>query len=310
MVVYILGAGAIGLALAAHLIQDGEDVLVVRTSTGEVSQTTVEIVVHDAHSPSGALTVSAQVVSLAQLETLDGMVVVTAKAYANEQIAEQLQAKNCQCPIIILQNGIGVEEPYLRADFPEVYRCILYATSQKSDDYQVQFKPVASSPIGLIKGEPETLSVCVDYLNTDRFPFHVSEQIQQAIWKKAIINAVFNTICPLLEVDNGIFARNEHVAKIADDIVGESVQVAHALGVNLEQQAIMTQLLAISKGSDGQLISTLQDLNKGNRTEVESLNLEIARIAAHHAPNVAIGRTKLLGELILLKSLLRRNVES
>lgn len=72
------------------------------------------------------------------------------------------------------------------------------------------------------------------------------------------------------------------------------------LKVNLTQVEIMEQLLAISKRSDGQLISTLQDIQAGRKTEIESLNLEIARIAA--SMQVKVPKTELLGKMILAKS--------
>lgn len=303
--IYILGAGAIGLALAASLIKKGENVLVVRTSTTNVPENTVEIALSDGNRPDSHLRVPAYATSLAQLEKVQGIIVITAKAYANPQIAEQLQAKAHHCPVIIMQNGLGVEEAYLSAGFADVYRCVLYATSQKIGAYQARFRPVRSSPIGLIKGTNDKLAHAVQRLHSEYFPFHVDPNIQESIWKKAIINAVFNTICPLLEVDNGIFARDPSVAEIAKGIVGESVQVAQALGVALDQQDVMTRILQISKGADGQLISTLQDLNKGNRTEIESLNLEIARLAKRF--EIDVRQTKLLGELILMKSNLTRN---
>ena len=302
--IYILGAGAIGVALAANLIENGRDILLVRTSTANLPESTVELTVHSGDNFSKVLHVPAQVVSLSQLGGMHGTIVVTVKAYANQQIAAQLKEKGTRSPIVILQNGLNVEEPYLAVGFGEVYRCVLYATSQKASDYAVRFRQVTSSPIGLIKGSANRLQASVERLNTPDFTFHASPNIQEAIWQKAIINAVFNTVCPLLEVDNGIFARDEAVARIANDIVGESVQVAQALGLRLEQEEIMEQLLKISQGSDGQLISTLQDINRGRRTEIESLNLEIAAVAARLNPAIEIEKTKLLGDLILLKSLL------
>ena len=72
------------------------------------------------------------------------------------------------------------------------------------------------------------------------------------------------------------------------------------LKINLNQAETMEQLLAISKRSDGQLISTLQDIQAGRKTEIESLNLEIARIAA--SMQVEVPKTELLGKMILAKS--------
>jgi len=62
--------------------------------------------------------------------------------------------------------------------------------------------------------------------------------------------------------------------------------------------------LNISEISTGQLISTLQDLNNKRKTEIEFLNLEIARIAKTHNQRSQIKITELLGKLIRIKSTL------
>ena len=46
------------------------------------------------------------------------------------------------------------------------------------------------------------------------FPFRTEEQIERKVWKKAILNAVFNSICPLLGIDNGIFVCDANFTRI------------------------------------------------------------------------------------------------
>ena len=65
----------------------------------------------------------------------------------------------------------------------------------------------------------------------------------------------------------------------------------------------MEQILLISKRSDGQLISTLQDIRIGRQTEIEFLNLEIARVAASMQPSIDLPRVEFLGKMIVAKSL-------
>lgn len=121
------------------------------------------------------------------------------------------------------------------------------------------------------------------------------------------MNAAFNSICPLLDIDNGIFYRDKEVADLAAGLVRETVEVTKRLGMDLNEKALMEQLLTISERSDGQLISTLQDLKNGNETEIEFLNLEIAKIAEEMTPRLMVSKTKVLGDLILNKSRIQRN---
>ncbi|MBN4081123.1 hypothetical protein JYT44_02030 [Caldithrix abyssi] len=304
---YILGAGAIGLALAVHLVNNGKKATVVRIRNNEISEKVIEVSMQ--HSINSVIKVPVEMISLSKLKDLRGIIVITAKSYANTLISAQIREKGIKAPIIIMQNGIGVEDPYIFSGFSEIYRCILYTTSQKTDEYNLRFRSINTSPIGLIMGSEHNLKKYVEQLSTPAFEFCVENNIQDEIWKKAIINSVFNSICPLLDVDNGIFIRNKKVADLANEIINECIKVAQCLGLNLTQKKIMEQLLKISKGSEGQFISTLQDIRNGNETEIEFLNLEITRVAEKMTPKIKVDKTKLLGTMILMKSLLHRQLQ-
>jgi 2-dehydropantoate 2-reductase len=303
--IYILGSGAIGFPLAAYLANAGRSVVAVRTSRKDVPQGTITLTVRNGANRIGA---SIQTISLSKLTHLDGTIVIATKSYANKAIAEELKDKTATGPVVIMQNGVGVEKPFLDAHFFPIYRCILYVTSQATSEYDFTFSLIASCPIGIVDGNESGLKKCVEDLTTDAFPFRSEANIQREIWKKAIINTVFNSICPLLEVDNGIFARDEETAKLAGEVVRECVTLTDRLNMRLSESELMEQIMQISKGSD-QLISTLQDIRIGRQTEIESLNLEIARVAASIQPRLHLPRVELLGKMILAKSLQQRRQE-
>lgn len=301
--IYILGSGAIGFPLAAYLTNAGRPVVAVRTGRKDVAQGSVTVTVHNG---ANRISTPVETVSLARLTRLDGTIVIAAKSYANRAIALELRDKAATGPIIIMQNGVGVEQPFLQAQFSPIYRCILYVTSQAIAEYEFTFRPVTASPIGVVAGNESSLEKCVEALSTDGCPFCVEANIHREIWKKAIINSVFNSICPLLEVDNGVFVRDAEVAKLAQEVVRECVELTDRLNLGLSEGELMEQIMLISRGSDGQLISTLQDIRNGRQTEIEFLNLEIARVAASMQPGLHLPKVQLLGKMILAKSLQHR----
>jgi 2-dehydropantoate 2-reductase len=305
--VYILGAGAVGFPLAVHLARAGKSVVAVRTSKPDAPRGPVTVTVQNG---AAQLTAPVETVPLPSLTALDGTIVVTAKSYANHAIALALKEKAVTGPIVILQNGIGVERPFLDALPVPTYRGILYVTGQTLSAHHFSFRPIAASPIGPVNGTSGGLRQCIDALTTDGFPFRAEANISREIWKKAIINSVFNSLCPLLEIDNGVFARDKAVADLAREVVGECVALTDRLDLGLREHALMEQILQISRGSDGQLISTLQDIRSERPTEIESLNLEMARVAASMTPELRLPRTELLGRMILAKSLQRRRRDS
>ena len=300
--IYILGAGAVGFPLAAYLTNAGRTVLAVRTSRNDIPKSTINVTVQDGDNQ---VTAPIETVSLSNLTELDGILVITTKSYTNRAIANQLIERKATGPLVIMQNGVGIERPFIDAGFASVYRCVLYLTSQPTSEFQFSFHPIMASPIGIIEGPEAELAKCVEQLNTDAFPFRAEANIQKEIWKKAIINSVFNSICPLLDVDNGVFVRDEEAAHLARRLVKECIALTERLNVGLSESEIMQQIMRISTGSK-QLISTLQDIRNGRQTEIESLNLEIARLAGSLQPPLYLPQTELLGKIILAKSVLHR----
>lgn len=302
--IFVIGFGAIGKALAVSLRLDGKNVVILRGSVDDESSRAeqIQVVLNDGTTLEAEIEVS----TVSRFSRLDGIVVLTNKSYGNENLSRALKSKTNRSPIVILQNGLGVERPFMDGGFPEIYRCVLFVTSQTVSENKVSFKPVAVSPIGTIKGSDANLNRIVEQLNSDNFQFKAEADIQTVIWKKAIINSVFNSICPLLEVDNGIFHRDEKVLAIARRVVEECVAISKEAGIFLEIDEVVERLLLISKSSDGQLISTLQDIRNKRKTEIETLNFEIVNIAKTLNLEDAVKETKLLGELTRLKSELNR----
>jgi 2-dehydropantoate 2-reductase len=303
--IYIIGSGAIGMALAVFLKLENKDVTIIRGSIDDGSIYTQEIRVT---LPNQILCkANIEVTTIRDFIKLDGLIVLTNKSFGNENIAKKLKGKVGNSPIVILQNGLGIEQTFINYTFPEVYRCVLFATSQVTEKYTLNFKPISTCPIGIIKGNEETLNWISGQLSTANFQFKSEPNINSIIWKKAIANSVFNSICPLLEIDNGIFYRDETVLLLAKRIIAECISISTALGVELEANEVLESLLHISKSSEGQLISTLQDINNNRLTEIDTLNLEIARIAASLGKANLVQETKVLGELVKIKSELSLN---
>lgn len=123
--IYVLGCGAIGLPLAVYLVNAGRNVLAVRTSRRDVSNSPITVTVRN-----GADRISApiEMIPLSRLTHLDGTIVIATKSYANNGIAEELKNKAVTGPLVILQNGLRVEKPFLEAGFSPIYRCILLSS--------------------------------------------------------------------------------------------------------------------------------------------------------------------------------------
>jgi len=296
---YIIGAGAIGKALAVFLDNCGHEVTLVRGSVDFLPAVTEDIRVQ---LPDGTeLTASVPVQTFSGLGKLDGPVLVTAKSYGNPFISTKLDPTS-PYPVVLLQNGLNVEQSFTSGGFRQLYRCVLMVTSQFTDSNTIRFKPVSSCPVGIVSGTESELTALVSKLENPWFPFRAELDIQPLIWKKVIVNCIFNSVCPLLEIDNGIFERDSRALEIAERMIGECLSVARRCGVVLELKEIKAMLLDISRSSAGQFISTLQDIRNGRPTEIGTLNQEVASLARGFGIAHLVRQTQILGELTEIKS--------
>lgn len=298
--IYIVGSGAIGKALAVFLQHENKDVILIRGSIDDRSATEDLITVTNQENRQFRQKITTTTFS--HLDTINGIVLIAAKSFANTRLAEKLKDKKGEFSIVLLQNGLNIEQPF--ASFDKVFRCVLFSTSQMVGENNVTFKTVTASLVGSMPGRNDNPDELVNQISTPHFDFKGDPNILRYVWEKAIINCAFNSICPLLETDNGIFHRNAEAGNLAKTVIGECVALAGTCGIELSQREIEEKLLLISQRADGQLISTYEDIRNKRRTEIESLNLEVARLAEEAGVPELVSHTRLLGKMIQIKSTL------
>lgn len=301
---FILGGGAIGFSLAAHLNSSGKSAEVLRINHSAVG------VIQNVSVKSGDGYILEQSVTskpLSSISSIKGLVIITAKANANEYLAGVLSKNSSAIDLVLMQNGIGVERSFLNKDFRSVSRCVVYITAEKVEEGSYTARMVKPSPIGLLEGVHEKTTDIAGTISTKTLCFYNEPNIQHEIWKKGIINTVFNSICPLLDTDNGIFYRDKTVMALAKSVVKECIPVANRAGIEISTKEIIEEIIAISKMSAGQLISTLQDIRAHRETEMNYFNLEICRLAKEMKMQTDLSLTRMLGALAIKKAELTKD---
>ena len=124
-IIYIIGAGAIGKALAVFLTLEGKKVIILRGSIDDRSHffETIEIETDSETTVSAKVEIS----TISNYPVLIGLIVLTNKSFGNKSLAEKLKSKITDSPIILLQNGLNVEQPFIDNHFRQIYRCVLFS---------------------------------------------------------------------------------------------------------------------------------------------------------------------------------------
>jgi 2-dehydropantoate 2-reductase len=122
-------------------------------------------------------------------------------------------------------------------------------------------------------------TVCDDFNNAG-IPTDLSDRIESALWEKVLYNCSLNALGAILNVPYGYLGEVQEVREAMKRIIEEIFSVASAKGISLVysgpeeyyQFLIEKQLPPTATHRS----SMLQDMEKGRRTEIESLNGAIA----------------------------------
>jgi len=175
--------------------------------------------------------------------------------------------------LLPLLNGVTATQR-LRAAFPE--NTVLCGLAMALDAVRTESGVVHSSDGEIHFGMEDTVCYLPQVTAVDQFlcnagiQTHVFPHMQNAVWKKWMLNVGLNQISALTGATYGDFTRLPEVMELAKSAMREVVHLSQATGVELSYEdmeaipPIVATLLPEGK------TSMLQDIEAGRRTELES----------------------------------------
>jgi 2-dehydropantoate 2-reductase len=115
-------------------------------------------------------------------------------------------------------------------------------------------------------------------------PCRISDNIDGELWTKLIWNCALNAVSALGHAKYGQIAASADARKVVETVVDEVLAVARAANIHppgLEDRKVaIAGAMKIATQMAEALSSTAQDMNRGKRTEIDSLNGYISRRGA------------------------------
>jgi 2-dehydropantoate 2-reductase len=109
-------------------------------------------------------------------------------------------------------------------------------------------------------------------------PCRVSPDIEADLWSKFVMNCAGNAVTGITQISYERLAHSAIAPDIFRLVIAETVAVARAAGVKLPEVDFVSEGLKFLQGvGSGATSSTAQDLARGKRTEIDSLNGYVAR---------------------------------
>jgi 2-dehydropantoate 2-reductase len=183
--------------------------------------------------------------------------------------------------IVSLQNGVDNVEQIRAASNLEAVGAVVYVAAAVKAPGHIQHFGRGDLVIG---PETERTQHLAAQFARCGVPCRVSSNIEGELWVKFIANCALNPVSALGQAKYGRIAASPAAVKLLEMIGDEVLAVAHAAGIVLpgveDRAAALAISMKIATQIKEQFSSTGQDLNRGKRTEIDSLNGYIARRGA------------------------------
>ena len=111
-------------------------------------------------------------------------------------------------------------------------------------------------------------------------PCRVSENIEADLWTKMIMNCAYNAISALGRAKYGRVVSNPWTRDLMREVASEAIAIARAAGLQLPGADMNSVVLQLAEAMPEATSSTAQDIARGNRTEIDSLNGYLVRRGA------------------------------
>src|SRR6202790_115454 len=182
--------------------------------------------------------------------------------------------------LISLQNGVDNAEK-IRAAGIDALSAVVYVAASVPEPARVKHVGRGDLVVGPRNARTENVAALFERAGV---PCRMSDNIDGELWTKLIWNCALNAISALGRAKYGQIAASDDARKLVEAAVNEVLAVAAAARIQLPgvetPQAGLAGALKIATQMSGAISSTGQDLMRGKRTEIDSLNGYIARRGA------------------------------
>jgi len=269
----VVGPGAMGCLFAVMLQEAGNHVVLIDRDARrarEINRDGVKLV-------EGGKTraVKVDVVVKASLVGTVDIVMICVKAFDTRAAAKHAAAcVGAGTAVVSLQNGYG-NAGAISSALPRA--CVICGTTGFG-------ATLAGAGVSRWAGRGETLLAPLTgpgqasarrvraVLAGAGFQTTVSGDPESVVWSKLVINAAINPLTSILEVQNGALLEIPEAKEAMLKAAAEAAAVARASGVHLAYVDEGREVVKVCGATQSNISSMLQDIRRGNRTEVDFIN--------------------------------------
>jgi 2-dehydropantoate 2-reductase len=216
------------------------------------------------------------------------VVLFCVKGQDNEEAARAISPHLAAGAIVVsLQNGVDNVERIRAAAGIDALPAVVYVAAAMPEPGHLKHSGRGDLVVGEFAGRsagaeiqpPRTEQIAALFAPAN-VPCKISADIQGDMWLKFFTNCGANAVSAIAQATYGEVAQYGPSRDLIGRVVEECIAVARAAGVRTPGPGFMEKWLANLGKLNDAFSSTAQDLARGKRTEIESLNGYIVRRGA------------------------------
>ena len=275
--VCVIGAGAIGGLLAAHLSRECEAWVLTRRPQHAEQLNQEGLRVSGKHEFIGRVQATADASELPDFD----LGIIAVKANDLEPVGVRLAGLAPQATMMTIQNGLGAEAVIARhGDWPLI-SSVTFMSGTRRSDVHVEYELDTATWLGPWAGtqtDQATVNAVAALINTSGLNAEPMSDLVPAQWSKLIFNSAINSVSALTDLPHVAAFVDEDEASSLGHVVRALVQegkaVAAAAGIELYEDPWEMNALAVKRGETARsdyahLPSMLEDVRARRPTEVE-----------------------------------------
>lgn len=216
------------------------------------------------------------------LSSQPDLILVTVKQTQLKPVLEWIKSHIAASrPLLFIMNGLGHHE-HIERTLPhrQVYYGVTQCGATKIGDTAAEVRGKGVTMIGTPYGCESEPSVALSQWMKHITPYLAiewSDRIEQAMWKKAVINACINPLTALFQVPNGELVKRSSLTKLMRQLYAELVPLVETVWEQennfiLAGGGLWEEIVAVCTKTASNHSSMWQDIQRGRRTEIEALN--------------------------------------
>ena len=279
MKIAVIGAGAMGSIYGGHLSQHNEVYMVdtfdeVVRIINEKGVTLEEDGEDHVYRPKA-------VTDTSDLPEMDLVILFVKALFSRAALSGNRGLIGENTYVMTLQNGSGHED--ILMEFVPKERIIIGTTEDRGTVLgmgHIRHGGTGGTNIGMLcPDEGGMLPRLKQTLDQCGFNGKIHGNIQQLIWNKLFVNVALSAVTGVLNVKMGFIANDTYAKAMSDQLLHEAVEVAHAMGLEADEEHLRQEIEETSKRVPDGITSICADLANGRRTEVDTISGSVVRAA-------------------------------